>query len=125
MDEGGLAAARDVGLADQLDAVGLQAAHEHVQPVDVDPQLVKPFAPPREQALDEARRARALDQRHLVAREPEALEGARAVPAELLRPRRLDREDAREPGERPVDRAHRERQVIDGTLAWFTRIFPV
>src|SRR2546428_1341715 len=97
MDEGGPVAARDLGLADQLDAVGLEAAHERVQPVDVDRQVVKPLAPPLEEALDEASRACALDQLRLVAREPEALEVVRPVPAELLLPRRLDREDAARP----------------------------
>src|SRR2546428_517949 len=66
-----------------------------------------------QEAVDEARRACALDQLHLVACEPETLEVVRPVPAELLRPRRLDRKDAPEPGERRVDRAHGERQVID------------
>src|SRR5437773_9903272 len=113
MDEGGPVAARDLGLADQLDAVGLEAAHEWVQPVDVDRQVVKPLASPREEALDEARRARALDQLHLVARDPEARLVVRPVPAELPRPRRLDREAAAEPGERRGDRAEGDRQVTD------------
>src|SRR5437773_10523552 len=113
MDEGGPVAARDLGLADQLDAVGLEAAHEWVQPVDVDRQVVKPLASPREEALDEARRACALDQLHLAASEAEALEDVLPVVAELLRSPRLDREHAAEEGERRGDGADRERHVFD------------
>src|SRR5437867_1861193 len=113
MDDGGPAAPRYLRPADQLDAVGLQAAHQWVQPVDVDREVMKSLAAAGEETLDEARRARALDQLHLAAREPEPLEGVRAVPAALLRPRRLDREEAPEPAERRVDRAHGERHVID------------
>src|SRR5439155_1551141 len=113
MDDGGPAAPRYLRPADQLDAVGLQAAHQWVQPVDVDREVMKSLAAAGEETLDEARRARALDQLHLAAREPEPLEGVCAVPAALLRPRRLDREEAPEPAERRVDRAHRERHVID------------
>src|SRR5437879_13356309 len=97
MDEGGPVAARDLGLADQLEAVGLETAHERAQPVDVDRQVVKPLAPPRQEALDEARRAGALDQLELPAREQEARPVVRLVPAGPRRDRRLEREDAREP----------------------------
>src|SRR6266849_8077149 len=106
MEEGGPLPTGELRLADQREAVTFQAAPEQVQPVDVDRQVVKPFAAAGEEALDEAPPAPALDQLHLVARQPEADEVIGAVPAELLRTRHLDGEGAPEPGERGVDRAH-------------------
>src|SRR5437879_13686447 len=105
MDEGGPVAARDLGLADQLEAVGLETAHEWAQPVDVDRQVVKPLAPPRQEALDEARRTCALDQLHLVACEQETQEDVHDDPPEQLRARHLTRQLAPQPGERRLNRA--------------------
>src|SRR2546425_447873 len=170
MDGGGPAAARDFGLADQRDAVGLQAAHERVQPVDVDREVAKPLAPPREdarrgarrdegglvavpvvaavddaqagalegrgvgaepalldvdremmhalaaageEALDEARRARALDQLELPVADEEVGPDELVIVAGARLDAHADGEHTAEEGERGGEGPDRDRDVVD------------
>src|SRR5262249_8452861 len=113
MDEGRLAAAADRRFADDPDPFVAESLEQRIDAVDVHRQVVEPFAALGEEAADRRVVARRLDELDLVAREPEAREVEAAVPAAMLRAPKLDREEALEPGERRVDRADRDRQVID------------
>src|SRR5207247_884539 len=88
----------------ERDPVGSLAARDAA---DATPQRARRrVGPPR---LDPIR---ALAARRAAARGPVRLAALRPGPAELLRPRRLVREPATEPGGRRVARAHGDRQVL-------------
>src|SRR5262249_10664479 len=112
-DEPGLPPATQIAPVDQRDAVRGESVRERRQAVDVDRQMVKALAAPGEEARDETVRGDGLEQLELPARGPERREIVRAVPTARAWPRHADRDEAPEPGERLVDRAHGECQVVD------------
>src|SRR5206468_5189293 len=114
-DEGGLVAVPVVAAVDDAQPVALEGRGVGAEPalLDVDREMVRALAAAGEEALDEAPRARALDQLELPVADEEVGPDELVIVAGTRLDPHADGEDAAEKGERRGDRLDRNRHVID------------
>src|SRR5262249_17020204 len=106
-DECRLRAGAQLLLVDDAHAIGLELRDVGIECVDIDRDVMEPFAALRDEAFDEAAAPRlCLDQLDLVAVEVKAGDVERAVPSRMRRPPQLEGEIRLEKAQGRVDVAY-------------------